>query len=408
MSSLSSLSIGSREDCRTPELSQLTASDGLRYLEAAKLVALARFPNLVPIIEGALPLSMIEYVQAFDRPNVIASMAGLHLKEDGTPSTDHKLASTWRKEIISKVIAERSTGSKPISEAMAIDIIFPPSGSKDRRESRKHLELNITDFIQKLTQFWPRPNVAEQLRKNQDLTDALKSMDLIRWIAKFQELCLTGSGNNNENRARAEATVRDLKQTKGEDSFLEYIKDYRSGLLNLRNCKSSLSDVELVTYFIKGLDQTKNGHHNWYMQYLDEYTLLHATLKDKNIESVILLAEKHFNSVTRLVRQSSNTKRNNNNTSTTDIALTVEAVNNNNKRPFGATKNNNNKNPNINPNIKKQKTTAELNSRFSVDQLAKFKLIPCKNFVENGSCTYGDECRFLHKKESKKTNPKKA
>jgi len=219
-------------------------------------------------------------------------------------------------------------------------------------------------------------------------------------------LCLTGSGNNNENRAKAEAALRELKQIKGEDGFLEYVRDFRSSILNLKNCKSSLSDIELVTYFVKGLDQSRNGHCDWYMHYLDKYTLLHSDLKDKSIDVVISLAEHHFNAVTRLVRNTSNAKGARDNTkssASSEIALFTD-VSNNNKR--GLPNNSNGSNSERNP----KKGKPEGKREYSADQLAKFKLIICRNFAEKGTCSYGNDCRYSHKKakaDSKKETPKK-
>ena len=275
-----------------PYLKEVNPQAGQAFLLAAGIYAVNLTPCISFVIRGSLPIEMLEHEQT-QYPGYLGRRAGTYNNPEGKVATEHQTLNQYRSEIITK-----RAGDSMI-EAQAIASLFPVATSRAREKSRETLNAAILGLLSKIMYVWPTSEVKLLMAQNDKLTEAYEQNDLLKWYLAFQQFCLSGAGNPEVNKDRAEKRISNLKM-KNED-FLEYIKQFREAAEDLKLCNSDYTQERINTFFFQNLDQSEFQFYRFYRRFLDKYDEFHQ-FRTKTLSEAITIVHEYYDEVIRAAK----------------------------------------------------------------------------------------------------------
>jgi hypothetical protein len=385
----------------TPFLKEINPTSGQSYIQAAALRAIELTPCISMILRGCVPIDMLEHVQS-QHPGYLGRKAGTYADNQGKIVNTHQTLNDYRTEQINKRMGETMT------EEEAVASLFPQSTAKARAKNRENIDQALMGLLSKLMYVWPSQEIRLLMASNDRLTEAAEQNDLIKWFVVFQQFCLSGAGNTEVNREKAERRMTNLKMKNGD--FLDYTKHFREAADDLKSCESTFSEERIVTLFFQNLDQDPNAFFRWFRRFLDKKDDLYS-FRTKPLSESIAIAQEYYDEVIRAASSNSSSHQALrpilSNASNSNYSRVVSHSNSHSKpdgNKFGhvlvsAASAKRKPEPSANTRFNKPRVEfSAINSRNSPVLKSPSGRITnriCKMFQTN-SCKYGDNCKFIH------------
>ena len=411
----------SQESAKTrPRYSTISPSSGQAYLTAARRYCLENLSEVVSTFcRGTVPIEMLEVPLSFDKINMLGRKAFKYHDAKGQLMTKDQTVVEWR----TQVIKETRVANGNCTQAEALELLFPVSGKKARETKRQSFASQSLQLMHNLNLLWPSEAIILEMEKNLALRSASNCQDLIAWENAFTSFCLDNCGNPDMNVRAAEDTLESTFM-KGHD-LNAYVRTFRVGYNNVRQCKSTFTERRIVELFIRNLNQSQDAFFSFSRRILDESDPLYA-LVAQPLESAITYVENFFKSVIvpemasakRIAGQSASVKSvkdlknlldSQSTTGSTHgpvsvpypvlAAMLKSAQNKNNNNPMNDDSKESRKRKFPIDKVKEDKNPAantDANAGTAAPDAKKPKAKKtCYNFPK-GTCEHGDKCRFSH------------
>jgi len=397
---------------RQPKLTTVSPTTGRAYLNAAETYCLRHLSDIVPIFcDGCFPSLMVEFPQSHERRDLLARRGGTYTNAAGEVILVDQKADDYRAELIADIKSAYN-----LSDAEAIEKLFPASERKARDETRRDILKQSQSLIQCMNQLWPTVEIKLQMSNDPDIKRATKIVDLIAWTHAFNAFCLSNCGNQTFNIKAAEQALEDTKM-KGMD-VAGYIKAFKVAAENVKICNSKMTEDQIVATFLRNLNQSPDAFPRYDTRHLDNMDALHSLLLKPLQASIDHVASYHKNvimpslSIRRMAPKLAFPLAGKSPTSEAIDSHTLRAilttlVKNNNIKSDGIGKNNYDNSNKSNNNKRKFEQSSKITNipkPRQVTEVPVSKTIPgkdsiqkCYNFRDHGSCKFGDNCRFSHK-----------
>ena len=412
----------SQESAKTrPRYSTISPSSGQAYLTTARRYCLENLSEVVSTFcRGTLPIEMLEVPLSFDKINMLGRKAFKYHDANGQLMTKDQTVVEWR----TQVIKETRVANGNCTQAEALELLFPASGKKARETKRQLFASQALQLMHNLNLLWPSEAIILEMEKNLAIRSASNCQDLIAWENAFTSFCLDNCGNPDMNVRAAEDTLESTFM-KGHD-LNAYVRTFRVGYNNVRQCKSTFTERRIVELFIRNLNQSQDAFFSFSRRILDKSDPLYA-LVAQPLESAITYVENFFKSVIvpemasakRIAGQSASVKSVKDLKNLLDSQSTTGSTHGPVSVPYPvlaamlkSAQNKYNNNP-MNDGSKESKKRKlpfdkgkeDKNPAANTDATADKVVAPeakkpkakktCYNFPK-GTCEHGDKCRFSH------------
>ena len=301
---------------------------------------------------------MVEFPQSHERRDLLARRGGTYSNAAGEVILVDQKADEYRAELIADIKVAYN-----LSEAEAIEKLFPASERKARDETRRDIFKQSQSLIQCMNQLWPSVEIKLQMSNDPEIKRATKIVDLIAWTHAFNAFCLSNCGNQTFNIKAAEQALEDTKM-KGLD-VAGYIKAFKVAAENVKICNSKMTEDQIVATFLRNLNQSPDAFPRYGTRHLDNMDALYSLLSRPLQASIDHVASYHKNvilpslSIKRLAPKPAFPVSGKNPTTEAIDSHTLRAIlttlikNNNHKADGIGSHNNNNINTNKSSNKKK-------------------------------------------------------
>jgi hypothetical protein len=430
MSANSSKGGGPRE-VSDPFFKTISPQAGQSFIANAQRYCIRHFSEVVSIFcSGIMPIEMLEFPMPVNRINVLARKAGCYTTPSGQIAREDQTAADWREQLI----AETRDQHDNCSDGEALKLLFPSYGKKNRDTKRQQIASQSLNLIQNLNLFWPSEAVILEMNRDIALRKATETVDLIAWTNAFTSFCLNNSGNAELNAKAAEDALEDVIM-KGQD-LAAYTKAFKTAATNVKLCKSTMTESEIVGTFFRNLNQSSDAFDRYHIRHLDNSDPLFPFMS-KPLEDAISHVEIYHKTVilTALARRKSTSissiaalkhhmeagssgalsvskpvlaamLKNNGDTGVANGSSRIFLTNNNNKRKVEVEKdsdrkkaknnNNNNKKTEMDATVKSEEVKSGTSVAESSETKKKFEKRVCYSFQKGEKCRFGENCHFRH------------